>query len=142
MKIINKFKNLKFFIILVTILFCFGFVAYSTQTLWIFQNGQSANAEHVNDNFSFLDNKINSISLTPGPAGPQGATGIQGPKGATGSQGLTGPKGTYSFRLCKCIPVGGGSCGAWGNLWGPEGESCYFPNHSATTCKYSGSCRY
>jgi len=76
--------------------------------LHVFTNGTVADANEVNHNFTHLDERINTISLTPGPAGPQGATGAMGPQGlpgvngqnglngqdgATGPAGATGPQG-------------------------------------------------
>ena len=40
-----------------------------------------------------VDRLLATISLTPGPAGPQGAKGDAGPAGATGARGATGPVG-------------------------------------------------
>ena len=65
-----------------------------------FSNGNVADANDVNTNFTELESRINTISLTPGATGPQGpagtdgATGLQGPQGATGSQGSQGLAGT------------------------------------------------
>ena len=40
-----------------------------------------------------LNNLINDIALTPGPAGPQGEQGLSGDKGDTGPKGDTGDTG-------------------------------------------------
>lgn len=65
-----------------------------------FQSGTTASAEAVNGNFSALNADtaanaaaIEAISLTPGPAGPQGVAGPQGPAGPQGEVGATGPQG-------------------------------------------------
>ena len=64
-----------------------------------FDNGNVADANDVNTNFTELETRINTISLTPGPAGPQGlagadgATGLQGPAGPIGPQGPSGADG-------------------------------------------------
>jgi hypothetical protein len=53
----------------------------------------------------YVDMRINTISLTPGPAGaagPAGASGAQGPAGpagATGPQGPAGPPGVTGTGL-------------------------------------------
>lgn len=41
----------------------------------------------------YVNEKIETIELTPGPAGPQGPQGEQGPTGKTGPQGPEGPAG-------------------------------------------------
>jgi hypothetical protein len=38
---------------------------------------------------SYVDSRISTISLTPGPQGPQGATGPQGPRGNDGANGTS-----------------------------------------------------
>ncbi len=59
-----------------------------------FNNGSVADANDVNHNFTYLNNRIDNISLTPGPKGDAGATGSQGPIGLTGPAGLQGVAGT------------------------------------------------
>ena len=47
----------------------------------------------LDGNFTFLEELINDIQLTPGPQGPQGPQGIPGIDGATGPKGDQGPQG-------------------------------------------------
>ena len=61
-----------------------------------FSNGEVADADEVNANFTELETRINNISLTPGPQGPVGPQGIPGQNGSNGLNGLdgaTGPQG-------------------------------------------------
>jgi hypothetical protein len=58
-----------------------------------FTNGEVADADDVNANFTELETRINTISLTPGPAGPQGLPGVNGANGLNGLDGATGPQG-------------------------------------------------
>ena len=64
-----------------------------------FSNGSVADADDVNTNFTELETRINTISLTPGPTGatgatgPQGIQGLPGANGADGATGATGPQG-------------------------------------------------
>jgi len=71
---------------------CFGLSAGVSQAaaLIAFTNGNAADANDVNANFTELETRISNISLTPGPTGPQGPVGAQGVAGATGA---TGPQG-------------------------------------------------
>lgn len=61
-------------------------------------NNKKANVEDVYDKGT-VDDKIEHISLTPGPQGepgpqgPQGIQGIQGLRGEKGDDGATGPQG-------------------------------------------------
>ena len=66
----------------------------------IFSNGMPANADHVNQNFQELADRISDTPVGPqGPAGPQGEQGLpgpqgtQGPAGPQGEQGPVGPQG-------------------------------------------------
>lgn len=89
---------------------CLGLIMGSAQAAGLnsFTNGSVANATDVNNNFTYLDDRITNISLTPGPTGPQGPIGLTGSQGtpgvngqnglngldgATGSAGATGPQG-------------------------------------------------
>ncbi|HEC18493.1 MAG TPA: collagen-like protein, partial [Gammaproteobacteria bacterium] len=58
-----------------------------------FSNGQVADADAVNHNFTFLNDRIDNISLTPGPQGPQGPQGLAGTNGTDGAMGMQGPTG-------------------------------------------------
>ena len=61
----------------------------------------------------YVNAAIAEIELTPGPAGPTGATGPAGPAGATGPQGPAGPTGATGPQG----PAGptGPISAAWGN---------------------------
>lgn len=74
---------------------CLGLIMGSAQAAGLnsFTNGSVANATDVNNNFTYLDDRITNISLTPGETGPTGPTGPQGPIGLTGSQGTPGVNG-------------------------------------------------
>jgi Collagen triple helix repeat (20 copies) len=64
--------------------------------LTVFSNGSVADANDVNSNFDELATRITNISLTPGPqgvAGPTGLPGVKGDMGIQGIQGLTGVAG-------------------------------------------------
>lgn len=79
-----------------------------------FSNGTAADAVEVNDNFNYLDGRIDTHSLTPGPTGPQGPAGADGLDGA---QGIQGPAGTMGIQG----PAGtNGTDGATGPT-GPQG---------------------
>lgn len=58
-----------------------------------FENGQIADADDVNANFSELEDRITNVSLIPGPVGPAGPQGPQGPRGLTGPEGPAGEIG-------------------------------------------------
>lgn len=58
-----------------------------------FTNGDVADADDINHNFSLLDDRITSISLTPGPQGPAGPQGTAGPQGIAGENGQNGLNG-------------------------------------------------
>ena len=58
---------------------------------FVFSSGSSFN--NVNDALLYLDGRITTISLTPGPQGPAGPTGPTGPQGPAGPTGPTGPQG-------------------------------------------------
>lgn len=96
--------------------------AIQAAPLITFTNGTVADADDVNANFTELETRINTISLTPGPkgdtgpqgeTGPQGATGLQGPAGADGKDGATGPEGPVGLQ---------GPAGADGAT-GPQGPA-------------------
>ena len=74
---------------------CFGLAASVAQAVVpnAFTNGTAADAVEVNDNFNYLDGRIDTISLTPGPAGADGIDGTNGTDGAQGIQGIQGPQG-------------------------------------------------
>jgi len=96
----------------------------------IFVNGQSADANEVNANFSVLadesndqDQRIDSLE-SGGVVGPEGPQGPAGPPGATGATGATGvvsssivtPRSCTSGTQCACpagemLLSGGASCG-------------------------------
>jgi hypothetical protein len=78
--------------------------------------------QQIND----LQEQINTIELTPGPVGADGATGAQGPKGDTGDQGpigLTGDKGDQGIQGVKGDQGDQGIQGAKGDQGdaGPQG---------------------
>lgn len=81
----NTFKKLR----IVAGTGCLGLIMGSAQAAGLnsFTNGSVANATDVNNNFTYLDDRITNISLTPGD------TGLQGPIGLTGSQGTPGVNG-------------------------------------------------
>lgn len=74
---------------------CLGIVIGSAHAapLNSFSNGTVADADDVNANFTELETRINTISLTPGPAGSDGATGPMGPQGLPGQNGSNGQNG-------------------------------------------------
>jgi len=87
-----------------------------------FSNGNVADADDVNHNFTYLDGRIDTISTTPGPKGDPGvagAAGSAGAPGATGSTGATGPAGSQG------IPGVSGSNGLDGanGPAGPQGPA-------------------
>jgi hypothetical protein len=95
--------------------------------LTVFSNGSVADANDVNANFTELETRIDTISLTPGEAGVAGAQGVQGNQGfigvtgATGAQGLPGNTGaTGSMGLNGTNGTNGakGSQGAIGAAGG------------------------
>jgi len=61
--------------------------------LVVFNNGDVADADDVNANFSELEARINTISLTPDPVGSRGPAGADGADGADGSRGPAGADG-------------------------------------------------
>jgi len=62
--------------------------------LVIFSNGGVADADDVNANFNELGARIETISLTPGADGTNGAAGAAGNDGAAGADStVAGPKG-------------------------------------------------
>jgi hypothetical protein len=78
--------------------------------------------QQIND----LQEQINTIELTPGPVGADGATGAQGPKGDTGDQGpigLTGDQGDQGIQGVKGDQGDQGIQGAKGDQGdaGPQG---------------------
>ena len=108
---------------------CFGLASVAQAAPLVpFSNGSVADANDVNANFTELETRINTISLTPGPAGPAGpagstgltgSIGLSGPAGATGAAGSTGPAGPTGLT---------GSAGATGpagttGLTGPAGST-------------------
>ena len=58
-----------------------------------FSNGSIADANEMNANFNELAKRIETISLTPGPAGVKGDKGDKGDKGVQGLQGVAGVAG-------------------------------------------------
>jgi hypothetical protein len=56
--------------------------------LVVFSNGGVADADDVNANFNELGVRIETISLTPGPAGATGVAGADGDAGTPGEPGL------------------------------------------------------
>lgn len=69
-----------------------GLVKDNTDDIEQLQNATVKLTQDVCDKVSELEDEISSVALTPGPTGPQGATGF-GDAGATGPQGATGPLG-------------------------------------------------
>jgi hypothetical protein len=91
-----------------------------------FGNGNVADANDVNTNFTELETRINTISLTPGPEGlqgPIGATGAAGATGATGTQGLVGATGSQGIQGIPGSDGADGAAGAAGadGATGPQG---------------------
>lgn len=74
---------------------CLSLVMGASQAapLVTFSNGSVADADDVNANFSELESRINTISLTPGQTGETGPQGLTGPQGEPGPQGERGPQG-------------------------------------------------
>jgi hypothetical protein len=62
--------------------------------LKVFSNGSVADANDVNGNFTELETRIETISLTPGETGAVGAQGIQGSTGSDGANGANGTNGS------------------------------------------------
>jgi hypothetical protein len=62
--------------------------------LVVFSNGGVADADDVNANFNELGARIETISLTPGAAGNDGANGAAGAAGNDGANGAAGTDGT------------------------------------------------
>jgi hypothetical protein len=79
-----------------------------------FSNGNVADADDVNANFNELETRIETISLTPGPAGATGPQGIQGVPGAAGTDGAPGADGAQGDA---------GDTGPQGDT-GADGTSC------------------
>ncbi len=93
-----------------------------------FQNGQTADANEVNANFSALATAIDNIS--PGPAGPAGPEGPAGAPGATGDTGAIGPQGPQGIQGIQ------GETGATGPAGGTNAFANFYalmpPDNAAT----------
>ena len=74
---------------------------------------------------SEVDNKIETIELTPGPAGPQGEKGDKGDTGAPGADGKDGAKGDTGPQGPQGEQGPAGKDGANGKdgAQGPQGET-------------------
>lgn len=75
--------------------------------------------------FSKIIDKINNISLTPGPKGDKGDTGApgkDGSPGATGPTGAIGPTGPQGLQGLQGLPGTPGAAGAVGAI-GPTGPT-------------------
>jgi hypothetical protein len=90
--------------------------------LTVFSNGSVADANDVNANFTELETRIDTISLTPGEAGAAGAQGIQGNQGFQGNQGLTGAAGATGAQGVQGVSGSRGATGATG-LLGLKGDN-------------------
>ena len=89
---------------------------------YIFQNGQPANADHVNANFQELADRVEAIPEGPvGPMGPQGIPGQNGANGLNGLDGDPGPPGPQGEPGPQGIQGVQGPQGEQG-LPGPQGE--------------------
>ena len=75
---------------------CLGLVVSAAQAapLIPFSNGNVADANDVNTNFTELETRINTISLTPGADGTNGLDGADGSNGTNGLAGADGSNGT------------------------------------------------
>jgi hypothetical protein len=114
---------------------CFTLMVASVQAadLVQFSNGNIADADDVNANFNELETRIETITLTPGPAGtdstvagPQGAAGGIGNTGAAGGVGAAGPQGAAGAKGdigAQGVAGGIGNTGAAGGVGaaGPAG---------------------
>ncbi len=85
-----------------------------------FNNGSVADANDVNHNFNYLDNRIDTTSLTPGPKGDTGAAGATGPQGPTGLTGPAGSQGVAGLNGTNGLDGQDGIDGATGPQ-GPAG---------------------
>jgi len=87
----------------------------------IFSNGQSADANQVNENFQELADRIEAIPEGPpgpqGPIGPQGLPGVNGQNGLNGLDGEQGPSGPQGEQGIQGEP---GPLGPQGEV-GPQG---------------------
>ncbi len=72
---------------------CLAMSSLQAVELNTFTNGEVADADDINHNFNYLDERITNISLTPGPQGPAGPAGPQGIAGENGQNGLNGIDG-------------------------------------------------
>lgn len=89
---IFKLRGSRFTFILIPILSVNAYAAPSVQHIFI--DGQPAIADHVNENFQELADRIDAIPEGPaGPEGPQGEPGAPGPQGEQGLQGTQGIQG-------------------------------------------------
>jgi hypothetical protein len=79
--------------------------------LVVFSNGGVADADDVNANFNELGARIETISLTPGPAG---ATGVAGADGTNGAPGLAGVDGLNGSDGAPGLPGADGNDGTPG----------------------------
>lgn len=88
----------------------------------------------VHDSCSAIQQRLNTISLTPGPAGadgadgadgatgPAGPTGATGPQGPAGPQGATGPAGSNGADGIDGVDGVDGATGPTGPQ-GPKGDT-------------------
>jgi hypothetical protein len=76
-----------------SLIVCFTLMVASVQAAGLvqFSNGNIADADDVNANFNELKTRIETITLTPGPAGADST--VAGPQGAAGGVGAAGPAG-------------------------------------------------
>ena len=65
--------------------------AFINNDMHVFNNGDVADADDINNNFHNLSQRIDNIQLTPGPQGVAGPKGDQGDQGDQGAKGDEGP---------------------------------------------------
>lgn len=120
----------------------------------IFINGQPANADHVNENFQELADRIDAIPAGPegpmGPVGPMGPQGLPGQNGENGLNGRDGDPGPEGPRGEPGLQGPQGDQGLQGEQGppGPQGDpgpgytqvsfEPYRHNFSSKTFTYSG----
>ena len=78
----------------------------------------AGNGEHAR-----LDQRIDKIQLTPGPAGKDGADGKPGIDGKAGLNGTNGTDGLTAYQVARASGYGGTQAQWLASLVGPKGDT-------------------
>jgi hypothetical protein len=78
----------------------------------------AGNGEHAR-----LDQRIDQIQLTPGPAGKDGANGTHGADGKPGTNGTNGSDGASAYQVARAAGYGGTQTQWLASLIGPKGDT-------------------